>query len=393
MGWPAQASPEPVGVGVVGLGTAGRQAVRELLRSSTCRLAAVCDADQGVAQRVASGHDVPPYGDVEQLCGDPAVEAVYVATPTFLHVEHAAMAMKLGRHVLVEKPVAATSAEALELVRMADIAGVAVMAVNTRGRDAPVTQMAECVRAGRIGRLLNITNVWQTNWMLRPRFEYELDPARGGGIVFRQAPHQVEIVREIAGAPVRAVTAVAHPVTDPVATVGHYSAVLEFATGASAVLAYNGCGFLDSGLLTFGVREAGLPADDTASREWRQARTGEMDKSSEARTYSIPLIGDASARSPEECWGFSGLTIVNGDRGDIRQTIDGVSVYGVDGRADLPAETGVSGLARDLDDLCSSLRTGARSQHDARWGAETVAVCEALWRSAHEHKRVEVEAL
>lgn len=385
---PADERADSVAIGVLGLGTAGRQAVRAVEASRSVRLVAVCDRDAATAERIGGTYGVVRHTDVSTLCDDTAVEAVYVATPTFLHHEHVAYAIGCGKHVLVEKPIAASTEEAGDLVRLSAATDRVVLAVNTRGRDAPVTQLGRCVRQGRIGRLLNVTTVWQTNWLLRPRFSYEVDPLRGGGIVFRQAPHQVEMVREIAGGSVTAVTAVTHEVSVPLPAVGQYAVVAELAGGASGLMSYNGCGFLDSGLLTFGIGEGGRVDAGTANAAWRRAQSWRMDKYSEV---GLQFRG-SSVGAGAGPWGFSGLTIVNGERGDLRQTPDGILVYGLEGTEHVPADTTEpSGLAADFEELWAAVRTGAVPTHDCRWGAETVAVCEAIWRSSQRHERTPID--
>lgn len=385
---PAGERSDPVAIGVLGLGTAGRQAVRAVEASPSVRLVAVCDRDAATAEQIGETYAVAHYTDVSALCDDEAVEAVYVATPTFLHHEHVAHAAGCGKHVLIEKPIAVSTEEAVDLVRMSAASDRVVLAVNTRGRDAPVTQLGRCVREGRIGQLLNVTNIWQTNWLLRPRFSYELDPLRGGGIVFRQAPHQVEMVREIADERVAAVTAVTHEVSVPLPAVGQYTVMVEFVGGVSGLMSYNGCGFLDSGLLTFDVSEGGRPADGTSHAAWRRAQSWRMDKYSDE---GLQFRGSSSAAGAET-WGFSGLTIVNGERGDLRQTPDGILVYGLAGTEHVPADTsGPSGLAADFEELWAAVRTGAVPTHDCRWGAETVVVCEAIWRSSQRRERTSID--
>ncbi len=381
---------EPVRMGVLGLGTAGRGAVAAAERDLHMQVVAVCDLAEKTANEIAARHGVRAYTDVRQLCEDGEVEAVYVSTPTFLHLANSLQLAGAGKHLLVEKPVVKDSAEGEALIALERDFGVKVMSVNTRGRDAPVRAMARVVASGAIGNVLSLTNFCHTNWVLRPRFPYELVTALGGGVTFRQAPHQVEIARTIIDKPVRAVTALAGRSPEPVDTVGNYSALVEFDDRVSATLVYNGYGYFDTAELTFGVGEGGRPLDPEASTRLRQSKSWSLDKYGESGLAVRDRQPAGGARATGPRWSFVGLTVVSGEKGDLRQSPQGVTVYDQSGthEIDLLGETG--GLAVDFAEFYGALREGNPLEHDATWGATTVRVCEAIWRSHLEKRRIEV---
>ena len=381
----------PIGLGILGLGTAGRGAATAAERGAHTEVVAVCDLLEATASDIAAKHGAKGYTDVRQLCEDPAVEAVYISTPTYLHLANALQLATAGKHLLVEKPVVKDGAEGEALERLAQDFGVQIMAVNTRGRDAPVRAMARVVASGAIGKVLALTNITYTNWVLRPRFPYELLTALGGGVTFRQAPHQVEIARTIINAPVLAVTAIAGSSPVPVKTVGNYSALVEFEGGISATLVYNGYGYFDTAELTYGFGEGGRPIDPEASARLRAAQSWSLDKYGESG-LAVRDRGRseaaASGAAPTRRWSFVGLTVVSGEQGDLRQSEQGVTVYDEHGQheEDCSAETG--GLEVDFTEMYGALRLGEALAHDAHWGATTVRICEAIWTSHREQRRV-----
>jgi predicted dehydrogenase len=126
-------SSAPVNVAVVGLGFMGVTHLRAYKQHSAARIAAVCDAVRlpvnGVLQGVVGnitksddidlGRDVKVYTKLDQVLADPEVDLVDLCTPTPLHPEQAIAALKAGKHVFCEKPIARTSAAAREIVRVA----------------------------------------------------------------------------------------------------------------------------------------------------------------------------------------------------------------------------------------------------------------------------------
>ncbi len=179
---------DPIGVAFIGMGVAGRLGASAANASPFCRVVAVCDLDRDALMAAAAQFGGRPILDVTELCDESDIEAVYIATPTHLHLENVKQLAEAGKHLLIEKPVVVNPDEGRRLVEIVRATGRRVMAVNTRGRDAPVRAMARLVREGAVGRVRSLTNISYTSWMLRPRFDYELVSELGGGVIFRQAP-------------------------------------------------------------------------------------------------------------------------------------------------------------------------------------------------------------
>src|SRR5438552_11507915 len=130
-----------VNVAVVGLGFMGATHLRAYLQNKSARIVAVCDAVRlpvngvlaGVAGNVKStgdinlGPKVKVFRKIEEVRADPEVQMVDLCTPTPLHPEQAIAALKAGKHVLCEKPLARTSAAALEIVKTAESASGFIM--------------------------------------------------------------------------------------------------------------------------------------------------------------------------------------------------------------------------------------------------------------------------
>jgi predicted dehydrogenase len=143
---------EPVGLAVVGTGYWGPQLVRNALQSPATRLVAVCDLDLTSASRVVGSFSgVDATDDLGQLLDDPLVEAIAVATPAATHLEVAMAAIEAGKHVLVEKPLAASYAEGRALVNAAAERGVVLMCDHTYCYTPAVQRIRDLVHSGVLG--------------------------------------------------------------------------------------------------------------------------------------------------------------------------------------------------------------------------------------------------
>ncbi len=153
---PAVRDPEldPIGIAVVGAGYWGKNIVRNAMQSPVTRLVAVCDADLSRANRLAGGtSEVTVTDDLQDLLDDPTVEAVAVVTPPATHLEVAMNAIDAGKHVLVEKPLAAGYSQGRALVAAAEAQGVVLMCDHTYCYTPAVERIRELVHAGVLGEL------------------------------------------------------------------------------------------------------------------------------------------------------------------------------------------------------------------------------------------------
>ena len=134
-----------------------------------------------------------------RFVNDDSVEAIWIATPTQLHAEHVRIATEHGKHVAVEKPFAVSLEECQAMIDAAERNEVSLIAAGARSFDPAFVAMREIVDSGRLGRLGALTTWSHTGWIIRPREPYEVDVALGGGTIFNQAPHQVDVLRLLGG--------------------------------------------------------------------------------------------------------------------------------------------------------------------------------------------------
>src|SRR5439155_26489835 len=138
-----------------------------------------------------------------------------------------------------------------------DRAGLHVVVGHSHSFYAPVQRLRALVEGGDFGRVRMINAINYTDYLYRPRRPEELDTAQGGGAVFNQAAHQVDIVRLIGGGRVASVRAATGAWDAARPTEGAYSALLTFDNGGFASLTYNGYGHFDSDEFSGWIGEMG----------------------------------------------------------------------------------------------------------------------------------------
>lgn len=141
-----------VRAGVVGLGYWGPNIARNLAEGTRCELSWICDrredALRGVHRRHPQARATTSY---EEMLADPELDAVAIATPVSTHFDLALAAIDAGKHILMEKPLAASSAEAEELVRRADDAGIVLLPGHTFLYSPPVVKIKDMLETGALG--------------------------------------------------------------------------------------------------------------------------------------------------------------------------------------------------------------------------------------------------
>ena len=148
----------PVNVAVVGLGYWGPNLVRNLWETDRAQVAAVCDPKRAVLEPIARRYPtVRAVARYEELLTDESIDAVAIATPVHTHFALARDALRAGKHVFVEKPMAQTGAECRELMELAESRSLVLMPGHTFLYSPPVQKVKELLVAGELGELFFAT--------------------------------------------------------------------------------------------------------------------------------------------------------------------------------------------------------------------------------------------
>lgn len=176
------------GVGVLGAGYWGPNLIRNFAELGA--LVAICDKDpKRRAKAAASFPAAAAYESYAEMLADPKVEAVAVATPVALHFEHARLALEAGKHVFVEKPLATSSKECLELIRLAESKRRVLMVGHTFLYNGAVRRVAEMLRAGEMGDLLYLYSQRLNLGIVRQDIN----------VMWNLAPHDIAVANHLVG--------------------------------------------------------------------------------------------------------------------------------------------------------------------------------------------------
>lgn len=147
-----------IAVGVVGCGYWGPNLIRNLRHSEQCQLKLICDASEPRLAHMRKLYpEVASTTNFAELVGTPDLDAVVVATPVRFHYEMAKACLLAGKHTLIEKPMARSTAECQELVDLARQQGVILMVGHTFLFSPPIRKMKEVIDSGAIGELQYIS--------------------------------------------------------------------------------------------------------------------------------------------------------------------------------------------------------------------------------------------
>jgi phthalate 4,5-cis-dihydrodiol dehydrogenase len=387
-------------LGVAGLGRAFSLMLPTFLGDTRIELVAACDPRPAARSQFAKDFAANVYETIEQLASDPAVDAVYIASPHQFHAEHTRVAARHGKHVLVEKPMALSLAECDRMIASCDEAGVHLIVGHCHSFDSPYLTARSLIASGEFGKVRMIQALNYTDFLFRPRRPEELMTDQGGGVVFSQAAHQVDVVRLLAGSRVTRVRAMLGAWDPSRPTEGAYSAMLWFEDGAFASLTYSGYAHFDSDEWTGWIGEMGSAKDPESYGGARRRLLTLESPAEEARLkaaatyggpeYKPPPAGVASG-APALHQHF-GPVIVTCDRADIRPLPSGVLVYADDVRQHHPLGAPAVPRFEVIDELVAAVRQGVRPLHDGPWARATLEVCLALLASGREQRDVELPA-
>ena len=368
-------------IGVAGLGSVAPQILSCFRELPGFRLAAAADLRAEARDAFTQRYDLPVFAEVEAMCRSPDLDAIWVATPNLVHCEHVLAAAENGKHVICEKPMAVTLEQCDRMIAAAERNRVQLLQGHSKIFDAPIRALRQLVASGRIGEVIQVDSLNFNDWLQRPRLAPEVDSALGGGLVYRQGPHMVDVVRYAAGGMAKSVRAIAGRHDAHFATEGNFAALIEFENGAVATLGFNGYGYFDVTELTWGIGEGGQQLPEPRSRQPKPRRTGPMEAEEKYRYAASTAPGEVYARGTR--MPFFGLTIVSGERGVVRQSPDGLYLYTEGGCEEVPVARH-HGRAAELIELRDALAAGRPVFPDGRWGRATLEVCLGILESSRQ---------
>jgi phthalate 4,5-cis-dihydrodiol dehydrogenase len=367
-------------------------------RHSRVSVTAAADIDQEQLDKFRTQYEVETFLSAEAICQSPNVDVVYIATPNQFHTEHALTAIENKKHVYMEKPMTLTLEEADVMIQAAERNGVQ-LAVNVKHSYEPrIRKIREMVVSEELGKLRMINYWYYNDWLYSPRTAEELTPELGGGVPWRQGPHQFDILRTIAGGLVRSVRAMTGVWDETRPVPGCYSSFLEFENGVVATAVYSGYDHFSSRELTYRVDEGDSWPDPPIYARARTALREAGSKEAETALKRDRRFGgtnrDASGAAPGQRrptpWILGGPLVASFDKGDVRLTPNGLMVYGEDEKREITLPNTPDGRDGIIEEVYQAVVNDRRPANDGHWGKATLEVLLALFQSSKERREIQM---
>lgn len=198
-------------VGVAGLGFIGPAHIEALRRQPDIEVVAINDFSEEYARSKADSLGIEKsFGNFDNMLADPDIEVVHICTPNFLHYPMAKAALLAGKHVVCEKPLANTVAEAQELVELAAKTGL-VNALHFNIRYYPLIRHMRAMRVkGELGQVHSVIGTYLQDWLFYATdYNWRLEPDKSGEsrAIADIGSHIIDLIEYITGLEITAVMA------------------------------------------------------------------------------------------------------------------------------------------------------------------------------------------
>ena len=381
-----------VRLGIIGLGRGFMLTLPSLLAHPDITLFAACSSRSDARKRFEDDFGGIAYADYDAMLGNVDVDAVYVATPHELHMEHTVAALAAGKCVLLEKPMAISVEQATTIVEASKTHGKTVIVGPSHSFDPAVGEALQLIRTGDFGKVKIVQSTYYTNFMYRPRRPEELDTKRGGGVIFSQGAHQFDIARMLAGGVGTSLIGQAG-IWDPSRrSETAYTSLIHFMGGAVANLTYSGNDFYDSDIELGSVSELGFPkfVDPGASRRILLKLAGNDEANlKKIRSYQgleVYRQSRAQTRNAEQNEHF-GVWRVSLERADLMVFHDRIEVYHENGKYIHNVEGPAGATRRTVcDALVAAVNKDRTPLQTAEWAIGTLECCEAMIASSKDQQ-------
>lgn len=185
---------------IVGFGHIGKRHAEHIMNNEACRLVAVCDIDSNARQQLPDP-SIAFYEDIAEMLTDARIDVVCVCTPNYLHCMHAVQSMQSGKHVVVEKPMAMSTAECDEIIKVARESNRHVFAVKQNRYNPPVAAVKELLQSGRLGKvyMMQVNCFWNRSPYYYAQSDWRGKKDKDGGCLFTQFSHFIDILYYLNG--------------------------------------------------------------------------------------------------------------------------------------------------------------------------------------------------
>ncbi len=343
-------------IGLVGAGAISSQHFEAIAALPSTRLVAVASASEERARAAGTSQGVPWTTHIDDLLARDDVDAVTICSPSGLHSGQALASLQAGKHVLIEKPIALTVADADVVIAEARARGLVAAVVSQRRFEPAVRALKAAVDAGHLGRVALVIGEGLYD---RPQSYYDSAAWRGttafdGGVLMNQAIHTIDLMRWIGG-PVIAISGQVATLTHTMEAEDTAAVAIRFASGALGTITATTCARPEQPveLRVYGDRGHVRLSGATVA-EWDVPGAPAPSARDDAADDPRDEAGDDA--SVARTWGTSSA-------GYLRQYADLVAAVGSGGPPAVTAQDG-----RDAVELIVAAYESSRTGHEVAIG-------------------------
>jgi len=262
-----------IGFGVVGLGM-GAYHASAIVEAKGAKLVALCDADEDRLNKTNEKFKVKAYKNYTDMLSDREIEVINVCTPSYLHVDMAILAVKAGKHVIVEKPVDIKVEKINTLIKEGNKAGIKMSAIF-QSRTTPLNRrIKDAIDNGRLGKVIGVNGLlpWyrEQSYYQGPhgswKGTWDMD---GGGSLMNQGVHTVDLLQWFGGR-VKSVFGSYGVFTHNIGAEDNTVAILKFENGALGTLMTTTCAYpgISQHIIIYGDKGT-VAKEDEQLKFWR----------------------------------------------------------------------------------------------------------------------------
>jgi len=195
----------PVKYGIMGCGAIGqRRHIPEVAADPRAKVVALCDINKARVQQIADKYNAQAYTDHRQMLKEADIDAVIIGTPNYLHAPQSLDAFRAGKHVLVEKPMACTRAQAKAMINAAKKAGKFLMVGQNQRLMPPHAKAKQILDSGVLGKVLNFRTAFKhsgpENWSVDGVKSWFFNPDQAVmGVTGDLGVHKADLMRWLLG--------------------------------------------------------------------------------------------------------------------------------------------------------------------------------------------------
>lgn len=238
--------PDKLRIGMIGCGEISVQTAKGIAAASNAEHVMVMDVSERVARDLGATYGVPHTTDVAALLANPQVDAIYIAVPHYLHAPLTLQAIAAGKHVLVEKPIATTLADADAMIAAAREAGRALAVAYHAQVDETCRRIKALIAEGAIGKVIGTRIVaradkpesyWHGGFTGRIETDWRVSKAKaGGGVLIMNTVHDLNTIRFMTGLEATRVYCEYDTYATPVEVEDYIAATYRYDNGAIGTL-------------------------------------------------------------------------------------------------------------------------------------------------------------